>query len=380
MNPAILFLVHLPPPRIGPSVVNEALLASPAIQAEFDCDVLPINTSSRMKEISRFSWRKTAGALALAWEVAGMLRRKRPSLVYMTLTPTGIGFLKDLLLVFVVKAFRVRMVYHLHGKGIRSRQGLFWGFLYQCCFASARVILLSESLYPDLERYVSRSRVVVIPNGVALTCGSVEWEEIREQRKGPHLFTILFLGNLVKSKGVWTVMEAALNLKEKGLPFRLCVVGADFDVTRDELSLWAKQKGLEREAVFPGFLDGADKAAVLKAADIFVYPTQNDTFPLVLLEAMQYGLPVVTTAEGAVPDIVDANQTGFVIPSGDAVALADKVEFLMREAEWRRNMGDQARLKFLREYTFEIFESRLRQLFKSLTNEKVAGAEGSCAG
>ena len=380
MIPKILFLAHLPPPRIGPAAVNEALLASPGLRTEFDCDVLAINTSSRMKDLNRFSWSKTAQAFILAGRLAGILRKKRPALVYMTLTPTGIGFLKDMLLVFVVKAFRVGIVYHLHGKGISSRRGLFWAFLYKRCFSSTRVILLSESLYPDIQRFVPRSRVFVIPNGVALGCGAVEWEKVRERRKSPHVFTIFFLGNLVKSKGVWTVMAAALKLKDKGLPFRLCVAGADFDVTREELSLWAEQNGLEGEVSLPGFLAGPRKAESFQAADIFVYPTVNDTFPLVLLEAMQYGLPVVTTAEGAVPDIVDANQTGFIVPPGDAAALAERIEFLMREDQWRWNMGEQARAKFLQEYTFEVFETRMQGVFKTLTDETRAGEGDACAG
>ena len=380
MIPVILFLVHLPPPRIGPAAVNASLLASPGLRAEFDCEVLPINTSSRLQDINRFSWSKTAGAFALAGKLAGILQRKRPVFVYMTITPTGIGFLKDMLLVTVVKAFRVRIVYHLHGKGVGTRRGLLSRFFYKRCFSSARVILLSGSLYPDIQRYVPRSQVMVVPNGVVLERGTVAWEKVREQRKSPHVFSILFLGNLVRSKGVWTVMEASLKLKEKGLPFHLCIVGADFDVTRDELSRWARQKGLDGDIAFPGFLGGADKAAAFQTADIFVYPTENDTFPLVLLEAMGYGLPVITTAEGAIPDIIDANQTGFFIPPGDAAALAERMEFLMREKEWRWNMGEQARAKFQQEYTFEVFENRLRDIFKTLTEENSAGGEGSCAG
>ncbi|HQO58266.1 MAG TPA: glycosyltransferase family 4 protein [Candidatus Omnitrophota bacterium] len=380
MKPLILFLVHLPPPWIGPAAVNEALLSSPGLQTEFSCEVLPVNTSSRMKEINRFSWRKAASAILLAARLVRRMREKRPALVYMTLTPTGIGFLKDLFLVFVVKAFRARLVYHLHGKGVRSRQGVWWRLLYKNCFSATRVILLSESLYPDIQAYVSRSQVAVVPNGVALACPVEEWEKLREERRRPHLFTILFLGNLVRSKGIWTVMEAAFNLKEKGLPFHLCIAGGDFDVSRKDLSLWAKEKGMMREVVFPGFLGGADKAAAFRSADIFVYPTENDTFPLVLLEAMQYGLPVVTTDEGAISDIVDVNQTGFVIPPGDAPALAEKIEFLMQEDAWRWNMGEQARLKFLREYTFEVFDGRMRRLLKEWTSQGIAGEEELCAG
>ncbi len=111
---------------------------------------------------------------------------------------------------------------------------------------------------------------------------------------------------------------------------------------------------------------GRDKEAYFLGADMFVFPTYypNECFPLVLLEAMQHGLPCVSTTEGGIPGIIDEGETGYLTEKHDCQALADKIEHLCLHAEARRSMGDKGRRKFLREFTLGRFEERMAEILQ----------------
>jgi glycosyltransferase involved in cell wall biosynthesis len=102
----------------------------------------------------------------------------------------------------------------------------------------------------------------------------------------------------------------------------------------------------------------------MKSADILAHPSLNDCFPLVLLEAMSLSLPVISTFEGAIPEIVDNEISGFLVPSKDPKSLAEKLEILIKEPELRRKLGAAGRLKYENEFTLKVFESRLKDILE----------------
>ena len=106
---------------------------------------------------------------------------------------------------------------------------------------------------------------------------------------------------------------------------------------------------------------------MFERADIFVFPTyySNECFPLVLLEAMQHGLPCVTTDEGGIRDIV-VNDSGFTVHRSSqgelAKETADAMEKLITDAELRTTMGKAGRTRLEEMFTEEVFEKRMKGL------------------
>jgi glycosyltransferase involved in cell wall biosynthesis len=88
--------------------------------------------------------------------------------------------------------------------------------------------------------------------------------------------------------------------------------------------------------------------------------------PLVLLEAMQHSLPVVSTFEGAIPDVVEDGVTGFLVLQRDAIALAEKIELLIKNPELRTSMGIAGRKRYENNFTISIFENRLKEILNAL--------------
>ena len=145
------------------------------------------------------------------------------------------------------------------------------------------------------------------------------------------------------------------------------VGGATVEIAAAMFQNEVAKRGLEEMVVYHGRKYGKDKEAFLNAANMFVFPTfyHNECFPLVLLEAMDHGLPCISTTEGGIPGIVDDGKTGYLVPKHDAVALADKIEMFIRDIDLRHKMGLAGREKFEREFTLEVFEKRMVEILSN---------------
>ena len=108
---------------------------------------------------------------------------------------------------------------------------------------------------------------------------------------------------------------------------------------------------------------GSEKDVFYKDADIFVFPTyyHNECFPLVILEAMEQGLPVISTNEGGIPDIIDNGNSGYTVEKNNPMALASAIELLIKDPELCISMGKAGRKLFEEKFTEEVFEKRMKE-------------------
>lgn len=117
-----------------------------------------------------------------------------------------------------------------------------------------------------------------------------------------------------------------------------------------------------------GFAKGGLLVAFFESPPVLpLFPTfyHNECFPLVLLEAMEHGLPCISTTEGGIPGIVDDGKTGFLVPKHDVAVLADKILLLLNDSVLRSNMGKVGREKFEKEFTLEVFEKRMVEILSN---------------
>jgi glycosyltransferase involved in cell wall biosynthesis len=119
-------------------------------------------------------------------------------------------------------------------------------------------------------------------------------------------------------------------------------------------------------AEITGPRNGGDKLIEYKNADIFVFPTYFEAFGLVNLEAMQYSLPVVSTLEGSIPEIVIDGKTGFLVAKQNAQLLAEKIGLLLDSRELRMTMGKNGYQRFIENYTLQHFESNINAVFQEV--------------
>ena len=109
-----------------------------------------------------------------------------------------------------------------------------------------------------------------------------------------------------------------------------------------------------------------EKYLEFQKADIFVFPSFNDAFPLVILEAMQFSLPVISTFEGSIPDIIIDNVTGFLVETHNAYRLAERIAILLKDKDLRIEMGKKGYERFINNFTLSHFENNMNKTFQSI--------------
>ncbi len=114
---------------------------------------------------------------------------------------------------------------------------------------------------------------------------------------------------------------------------------------------------------------GVEKDALFRNTDIFVFPTfyHNECFPLVLLEAMQYGLACISTSEAGIPDIIDNGKTGLIVPKKDSIALAESIEKLINDRMLCQQMGQAGRKKYEERFTLDVFEKNICRILEEFS-------------
>ena len=176
---------------------------------------------------------------------------------------------------------------------------------------------------------------------------------------------LLFLSNLIPSKGVYVLLDACRILKDKGLDFQCNFVGGETkEIDRARFEAEVQKRGLEGMVRYEGPKYGEEKEEYWRSSDVFVQPTFEDCFPLTIVEAMQHGLPVVSTDEGAVPDMVADGVNGFVCERKDVSGLAGALERLITDAALRMRMGEVGRKRYEEEFTLERFEERFAECLR----------------
>ena len=362
-KPRILFILHLPPPVHGAALVGSTVRESGLVNGAFDTRYINLSSSVTLEQVGRFSFGKVRAVSRLLSEVRRTLREWKPDLVYLTPSATMPGLLKDALTARLVRRKGCKTVLHFHNKGVAAHQDRFvYDRLYRMLFRDASVILLSRLLYPDIRKYVPEERVSYCTNGVSVPAA------VRRPAAVPR---ILFLSNMIRSKGVSVLVDACRMLQQRGIPFHCSLVGAlSADYPGDSLVAEIREKGLEGCVTFEGPRYGNEKWQALSDADVFAFPSfyPDECFPLVILEAMGTGLPVVTTDEGAIPEMVRDGKDGFICPRKDSEALADALGRLLSDPDLRTRMGESCKDRYETFYTKEQFEKNLVEILKRQTD------------
>lgn len=367
MNPKILFIMHMPPPVHGAAMVGQYIHDCELINGEFESHYINLTTAKNLQDIGKVGMRKLFDFFKLLKKIRRVVKDIKPQLVYVTPNACGGAFYKDFVVVEMLKRLGCKVIVHYHNKGVATRQDRWLdNILYKRFFKGIKVILLSECLYEDVKKYVKKEDVFVCGNGIPSAAiesfVSAPIDAASPEDKIPH---ILFLSNLLISKGVVVLLDSLKVLKEKGCRVVCDFVGGE-TVEMDAAMFQAEvaKRGLEGMVVYHGRKYGKDKDAFLNTADIFVFPTfyHNECFPLVLLEAMEHGVACISTTEGGIPGIIDDGKTGFLVPKHDAENLAEKIQTLLSDADLRQRMGEAGREKYEKEFTLEVFEKRMAEI------------------
>lgn len=351
----------MPPPIHGAAMVGKYIHDSELINMAFNCHFINLTTAKDLQDIGKGGIGKLWKLISLLIKVIKAVKKIKPQLVYVTPNSCGGAFYKDFIVVQLLKALGQKVIIHYHNKGVVLHQNKWLdNLLYTCFFKKIKVILLSEALYQDIKKYAHKKDIYICPNGIPKTLHTKPLI-----KKDNSIIHLLFLSNLLISKGVFILLDACKILKDKGYSFSCEFVGgetAEIDATcfKEEV----KKQKLNNIVAYVGKKYGEEKQKYFEKADIFVFPTYNECFPLVLLEAMEQALPCISTNEGGISSIIENGNTGYLVQKHSTEKIAEKIEYLIVHPEQRIAMGKAGKEKFLKEFTLDKFEIRMKDILK----------------
>lgn len=356
-KPKILFIMHMPPPVHGAAMMGKYIHDSQLINSSFDCHYINLTTAKDLADIGKIRLQKITQLCKLLKIIQNEVKLFKPQLVYVTPNAKGVAFYKDFILIQMLKQMGCKVIAHYHNKGVALQQDkIINNLMYHAFFKNLKVILLAENLYQDIKKYINYNNVYICPNGIPThkILPAIPKTE----------FNILFLSNMMKEKGVWDLVEACTILKKKGKPIKCHFVGKWSDIKKEKFTDEINKREL-KECVFAhGAKYGNEKDVFLQEANVFVFPTNNECFPLVLLEAMEQGLPCISTNEGGIPSIIENEKTGYIIEKYSPKIIAEKIEYLMKHPQQCANMGEAGRKKIFNEFTLDKFEVRIKKILE----------------
>jgi Glycosyltransferase len=369
MRPRILFIVQLPPPVHGVTMMNKYTVEHNWFKRNYETKTLPLHFGQRLEDIGKITPGKLFHMMAFICRLCYVMMSFRPSLVYFTIVPTGKIFFRDALFTWVIKLFRPRIVFHLHKKGVEEivRHSRFKRWLYKKTFRGVQTICLSERLTHDI-RSIYKPKPYILHNGIDVVKKTI----IKPYNQVPR---ILFLSNLLKGKGVLVFLQSLAELHRQGYRFTARIVGEPVDYSIEEAKAFCNKEGMADVVQVIGPRFGEDKFKELRHSDIFVLPSYNECVPLSILEAMQFGLPVVSTTVGGIPDIIRHGQTGLLTRPGHVKELSATLRQLIADKALRIKLGNNAREAFLHHYTLDHFYDGLSAIFDEVLGHRKKNKE-----
>ena len=235
-------------------------------------------------------------------------------------------------------------------------------WLLPLVYRNTKVILLSWHLYSDIAKVVKKEQVIICPNGIPeITNDEQSIERCNKETQ------LLFLSNLIPSKGVYVLLDACKILKDRDYKFMCNFIGGESKhITKEIFEKAINERGLNEYIKYNGAKYGNEKIAYFTQTNIFVQPTFDDCFPLTLLEAMQHKLPIITTNIGAISDIVKNGENGYIVSPKDSLSLANAIEKLITNKDLQIEMGEYSYKLYKENFTLKKFNNNIATILKDI--------------
>jgi glycosyltransferase involved in cell wall biosynthesis len=315
-------------------------------------------------------WLKAFSALKGWARVAVELRRLDAPLVHVQ-TASRASFWRKSVVCLMARAARRPYLLHVHGGEFvrfyeEESNPLAQRLIRSVLANAALVIALSDEWRGRLQRICPAARVEVLPNAVALpdTSGLRRLED-REP-------TLLFLGHLERGKGAYDLVRAFARVAARFPRLKLLFGGVG---AVEAIRQLANQLEVGDRVVCPGWLDPERKRAELAGATLFALPSYAEGMPMALLEAMSWGLPVITCPVGGIPQLITHDVNGVLVAPGDIDGVAAAITRLMQDSALRARLGTAARRTVEAGFSLDAALDRLTHIYRRFGIEAHAAGE-----
>lgn len=371
----VLFLAQMPPPIHGVTTMSRRVRAMIEALPGYSVEHLWLGGARTLHDVGKASARKIAG---FAWLLARLALRgltgKRYDLTYQTLAPHGDAAVRDGLIIWLSRRLTRRALVHLHTQGLdellagdtpRRR-------LLRAMITGSELIAISGHVGEMARRSGRFTRVHDLPNLVE-DPGSPEFAAAGVLRCG-------YLGNYDARKGVLRFIDCIAAIKSAGIAVEARIAGGPTKhLSADDVRAYAAGKGVGDVVSVLGFVSETEKQTLFRALDLFIYPTDHDLAPLVVLEAMALGTVPIVFDTGGLREMVGPEFADHVITEkrDSAVFTIAIAALAKRYAEaplFLEAAKARARACYEVRYTPEIYQQRLVAILDDTAVEEAMAA------
>ncbi len=294
------------------------------------------------------------------------LNREKYELVHINPSLLMGSFFRDSFLLLLAWLHRKPVLVMFHGwdKAFERtiERSLFWWFYLVYKRATVFVVLANE-FRDTLRRWSCAQRIIVETTVIDDTAVDCDLKILRESRRAAVAFNVLFLSRLEKEKGIYETLGAFALLK-KAIPHaRLIVAGDGPDKLLAEKYTMAHAID---DVEFVGFVTGKQKLDIFAKAHVYVFPTYGEGMPTSVLEAMAFGLPVITRPVGGLRDFFEDGRMGHLTESLNPAVFAELTEKLATDIQRREAIGEYNQLYAGQRFAASKVAARVEKIYASI--------------
>ncbi|MCF6280353.1 MAG: glycosyltransferase family 4 protein [Flavobacteriaceae bacterium] len=363
----LLLILHYSPPVHGASIIGDTILNSDFLRFEFDTKFIKIESSKKLSDIRKFSIKKIFYFIKLFFRILSSIIVFRPQVIYFTASPNGKAFYRDLILSLPIKFFNLfikyRVFYHYHSKGVNNftTSSIISKKLTSFFVNKVHLIFISKCMKKEVAVVNNYKKLHILNNGVEQKVTLKDFEKRLRNKNKIQTTNVLFLSNMMLDKGYDIALKLAKEISQhekNNVKFHFA--GEWFSEKDKEFFYeYININKLNEIVSYHGFVEGQTKKELFQKANIFLFPSKKEVFPLTVLEALSYGLPVLAFDVGAVSEIV-TKEVG-IISSKDEI-LNSFIE--IQNQYLNKDVSLACRNRFLENYTTAIFERNLVAILK----------------
>lgn len=268
-------------------------------------------------------------------------------------TANYIDFYRNTVLMYIGKLFHKRVLLHIHGSLFYEFYSTHPGYVASVCRSADALVTVSSAFVKMLQQYGLNEHIYCLPN-------CVEFPELFRTEQHHNKLRLVFVGRINEVKGIYDVLECLHKYKEQLQDKVELHIGGIGDEER--FLKMMTDYNLSSMIVQHGWVVGKEKEDLFCSSDVFIHPSRFESFGIAILEAMSYGLPVITTLIGGIPDFFENKKSGVAVTPGNVDEIYEAILLFLNDRSYISRMGKYGREEAKR-FTPQQIEQHLQNIY-----------------